>query len=213
MYRGGRETKRRLLHVSHLILLFSRHSQPSPKSMSILLGGGRHGKIKHRGREEEYGNNSAYVILAVEYLLEINLSWLLHAKTLGWTQVVDWPVKPCHLLTAKRRLAVTVMMAGTVKPGWVLAATWVTGELDGNFSTIMTSCCICSVNISGVCRRRYCSGPPDGTEATGHRKEETGSHSRGKRTGGRRRSVAKQQLVFMGTEEKRREKDRQKVRV
>lgn len=33
------------------------------------------------------------------------------------------PVKPCHLLTAKRRLAVTVMMAGDVRPGWVLAAT------------------------------------------------------------------------------------------
>lgn len=69
------------------------------------------------------------------------------------------PVKPCHLLTAKRRLAVTVMMAGDVRPGWVLAATWVTGELDGNFNTMITSCCICSVNISGVCRRRYCSGP------------------------------------------------------
>lgn len=54
------------------------------------------------------------------------------------------------------------MMAGDVRPGWVLAATWVTGELDGNFSTMMTSCCICSVNISGVCRRRYCSGPQDG---------------------------------------------------
>lgn len=50
------------------------------------------------------------------------------------------------------------MMAADVRPGWVLAATWVTGELEGNFSTMMTSCCICSVNIMGVCRRRYCSG-------------------------------------------------------
>lgn len=49
----------------------------------------------------------------------------------------------------------TVMMAAEVRPGCVLAATYVTGELDGNFSTMITSCCICSVNISGVCRRRY----------------------------------------------------------
>lgn len=55
----------------------------------------------------------------------------------------------------------TVMMAGAVSPDWVLAATWVTGELDGNFRTMITSCCICSVNMSGVCRRRYCSGPHD----------------------------------------------------
>lgn len=71
------------------------------------------------------------------------------------------PAKPCHLLTEKRRLAVTVMMAGDARPGWVLAATCVTGELDGNFSTMITSCCICSVNISGVCRRRYCLGTGD----------------------------------------------------
>lgn len=61
------------------------------------------------------------------------------------------------------------MIAGDVRPGWVLAATWVTGELDGNFSTMMTSCCICSVNISGVCRRRYCSGPRDGQCDAGKR--------------------------------------------
>ena len=93
------------------------------------------------------------------------------------------PVKPCHLLTAKRRLAVTVMMAGDVRPGWVLAATWVTGELDGNFSTMMTSCCICSVNISGVCRRRYCSGHP------GMDKRDVGKREgkrAGIRSGGRR---------------------------
>lgn len=77
-----------------------------------------------------------------------------------YIKCMDTPVRPCHLLTAKRRFAVTVMIAGDVRPGWVLAATWVTGELDGNFSTMITSCCICSVNISGVCRRRYCSGPP-----------------------------------------------------
>lgn len=47
------------------------------------------------------------------------------------------------------------MMAAEARPGCVLAATYVTGELDGNFSTMMTSCCICSVNIIGVCRRRY----------------------------------------------------------
>ena len=79
------------------------------------------------------------------------------------------PVSPYHLLTAKMRFAVTVMMAGDARPGWVLAAMWVTGELDGNFSTMITSCCICSVNISGVCRRRYCSGPPDGQRDEGKR--------------------------------------------
>lgn len=80
------------------------------------------------------------------------------------------PVRPCHLLTAKRRLAVTVMMAGDVRPAWVLAATCVTGELDGNFSTMITSCCICSVNIRGVCRRRYCSGPRDRRRDEGERR-------------------------------------------
>lgn len=80
------------------------------------------------------------------------------------------PVRPCHLLTAKRRLAVTVMMAGDVRPAWVLAATCVTGELDGNFSTMITSCCICSVNIRGVCRRRYCSGPRDRRRGEGERR-------------------------------------------
>lgn len=146
------------------------------------------------------------------------MSRLLHAKTLGvkvdWTQVVDWPAKPCHLLTAKRRLAVTVMMAGTVKPVWVFAATWVTGELDGNFSTIMTSCCICSVNISGVCRRRYCSGPRDRTEAIRQEGRAEEPQQRKKKTGRRRRRRAgMQQLMFVGTlEKKREEKDRQKFR-
>lgn len=79
------------------------------------------------------------------------------------------PVRPCHLLTAKRRLAVTVMMADEVRPCCVLAATWVTGEFDGNFNTMITSCCICSVNISGVCRRRYCSGRRDGQRDAGRR--------------------------------------------
>lgn len=48
------------------------------------------------------------------------------------------------------------MTAGVAKPGWVLAATWVTGELEGNFRTMMTSCWAWSVNIKGLCRRRYC---------------------------------------------------------
>lgn len=69
MYGGGRETQHRLLHVSHLILLLSRHSQPSPKSTSSLgrvvggvgVGRARYGKIKHREREED-GNNSAFML-------------------------------------------------------------------------------------------------------------------------------------------------------
>lgn len=48
------------------------------------------------------------------------------------------------------------MTAGVARPGWVLAATWVTGELDGNLRTMITSCWACSVNIKGLCRRRYC---------------------------------------------------------
>lgn len=66
------------------------------------------------------------------------------------------PGRLCHLFTAKSLLAVTVMTAGVAKPGWVLAATWVTGELEGNFRTMMTSCWAWSVNIKGLCRRRYC---------------------------------------------------------
>lgn len=66
------------------------------------------------------------------------------------------PGRLCHLFTAKSLLAVTVMTAGVAKPGWVLAATWVTGEFEGNFRTMMTSCWAWSVNINGLCRRRYC---------------------------------------------------------
>lgn len=66
------------------------------------------------------------------------------------------PGRLCHLLTAKSLLAVTVITAGVARPGWVLAATCVTGELDGNFRTMITSCWACSVNIKGLCRRRYC---------------------------------------------------------
>lgn len=65
-------------------------------------------------------------------------------------------------------------MAGDVRPGWVLAATWVTGEFEGNFSTMMTSCCIWSVNIMGVCRRRYCSNPT-GRKKTQHGAERWGT--------------------------------------
>lgn len=60
------------------------------------------------------------------------------------------------MFTAKSLFAVTVMTAGVAKPGWVLAATWVTGELEGNFRTMMTSCWAWSVNINGLCRKRYC---------------------------------------------------------
>ncbi len=91
----------------------------------------------------------------------------MHTKIYECMDTFLPPVKPCHLLTEKRRLAVTVMMAGDVRPGCVLAVTWVTGELDGNFRTMITSCCICSVNIRGVCRRRYCSGPQDGQRDEG----------------------------------------------
>lgn len=66
------------------------------------------------------------------------------------------PGRLCHLFTAKSLFAVTVITAGVARPGWVLAATWVTGELDGNFRTMITSCWACSVNIKGLCRRRYC---------------------------------------------------------
>lgn len=34
---------------------------------------------------------------------------------------------------------------------------------------MITSCCICSVNIIGVCRRRYYSGPQDGQRDAGKR--------------------------------------------
>lgn len=98
--------------------------------------------------DETINQNEARALIFKDRLIGVNVS----------------PVKPCHLLTAKRRLAVTVMIAGDVRAGWVLATTCVTGELDGNFSTMITSCCICSVNISGVCRRRYCSGPRDGEQ-------------------------------------------------
>lgn len=98
------------------------------------------------------------------------------------------PVSPCHLLTANRRLAVTVMMAGDVRAAWVLAAMWVTGEFDGNFSTIITSCCICSVNISGVCRRRYCSSPRDGQRGPGQRAEIRSSRRRARQKDGGKRS-------------------------
>ena len=60
------------------------------------------------------------------------------------------------MFTAKSLLAVTVMTAGVAKPGWVVAAPWVTGEVEGNFRTMMTSCWAWSVNIKGLCRRRYC---------------------------------------------------------
>lgn len=59
-----------------------------------------------------------------------------------------------HRLTANRRLQVTVTTAGMVRWGRVFAATWVTGELDGNFKTMMTSCCSWSLNMRGLWRRR-----------------------------------------------------------
>lgn len=65
------------------------------------------------------------------------------------------PTVLCHRLTANRRLQVTVTTAGMVRWGRVLAATCVTGELDGNFSTMMTSCCIWSLNIRGLCGRKH----------------------------------------------------------
>lgn len=66
------------------------------------------------------------------------------------------PTVLCHLFTAKSRLQVTVTTAGMVRWGSVLAATCVTGELDGNLRTIITSCCIWSLNISGLCGRKHC---------------------------------------------------------
>lgn len=66
------------------------------------------------------------------------------------------PTVLCHLFTAKSRLQVTVTTAGIVRCGSVLAATCVTGEFDGNLSTIITSCCIWSLNISGLCGRKHC---------------------------------------------------------
>ena len=66
------------------------------------------------------------------------------------------PGRLCHLFMANSRLAVTVITAGVASPGWVLAATCVTGELEGNFRTMITSCWAWSVNINGLCRRRYC---------------------------------------------------------
>lgn len=65
------------------------------------------------------------------------------------------PGRLCHLFTANSLLAVTVITAGVAKPGCVLAATWVTGELEGNLRTMITSCWAWSVNINGLCRRRY----------------------------------------------------------
>lgn len=59
-----------------------------------------------------------------------------------------------HRFTANRRLQVTVTTAGMVRWGRVFAATWVTGELDGNFKTMMTSCCSWSLNMRGLWRRR-----------------------------------------------------------
>lgn len=52
------------------------------------------------------------------------------------------PTVLCQRLTANSLLQVTVTTAGMVRCGNVLAATCVTGEFDGNFSTMMTSCCI-----------------------------------------------------------------------
>lgn len=65
------------------------------------------------------------------------------------------PTVLCQRLTANRRPQVTVTTAGIARCGSVLAATWVTGELEGNFSTMMTSCCICSLNMSGLCGRKH----------------------------------------------------------
>lgn len=65
------------------------------------------------------------------------------------------PTVLCQRLTANKRLQVTVTTAGIARWGNVLAATWVTGELEGNFSTMMTSCCICSLNMSGLCGRKH----------------------------------------------------------
>lgn len=66
------------------------------------------------------------------------------------------PTVLCHLFTANSRLQVTVTTAGMVRWGSVLAATCVTGEFDGNLRTIITSCCIWSLNISGLCGRKHC---------------------------------------------------------
>lgn len=80
------------------------------------------------------------------------------------------PGRLCHLFTANSLFAVTVITAGLVRPGWVLAATWVTGELDGNFRTMITSCWAWSVNINGLCRRRYCWVHTTRTQIHGKRK-------------------------------------------
>lgn len=65
------------------------------------------------------------------------------------------PTVLCQRLTANNRLHVTVTAAGMLRWGSVLAATWVTGELEGNLSTMMTSCCIWSLNISGLWGRKH----------------------------------------------------------
>lgn len=96
------------------------------------------------------------------------------------------PGRLCHLLTAKSLLAVTVITAGVARPGWVLAATWVTGELDGNLRTMITSCWACSVNIKGLCRRRYCWVHTTRTQIHGKRE-----HGEEKRQDKRRKTELK----------------------
>lgn len=73
----------------------------------------------------------------------------------NWVPLTDSPTVLCQRLTANSRLHVTVTAAGMLRWGSVLAATWVTGELEGNLSTMMTSCCIWSLNISGLWGRKH----------------------------------------------------------
>lgn len=84
MYKGGRETSRWLLHVSHLILLFSRHSHLSPESMSILkrrdesiLGSGKLDTAEERDGPGKYENESLGAKL---YLLKTPLDLMSRDK-------------------------------------------------------------------------------------------------------------------------------------
>lgn len=74
----------------------------------------------------------------------------------AWRPQAHIPTVLCHRFTANSLLQVTVTTAGMVRWGSVFAATWVTGEFDGNFSTMITSCCIWSLNMSGLCGRKHC---------------------------------------------------------
>lgn len=130
----------RLAYLGGASLSHSQLATTLLRALGLLVCDDDEVILQGHGGVTQYFHKSIFVCLNILHTMCVDL----HSPTVL-----------CHRLTANRRLQVTVTTAGMVRWGRVLAATWVTGELDGNFNTMMTSCCIWSLNIRGLCGRKH----------------------------------------------------------